>query len=121
MGAVAFLSPVALHAGQLAQGDDSGVSVWRVVLVFLLCTALAVVAIVALKFRLTGTLPALRARLPVRRLQIRESLRTSHQTDLCIIACDGKEILVAISASGTRVLCADLPIADAACRESGGD
>ncbi|MEJ0027180.1 MAG: flagellar biosynthetic protein FliO [Rhizomicrobium sp.] len=39
-----------------------------------------------------------------RRLTILESLRLSHQVDLCIVACDGREILVAAHTQGVQLL-----------------
>ncbi len=93
-------------AQTLGQGGDDGISSWRVALVTLLCLALAVFAAFALKARLGGGwLPAFFAvARPDRRMRLVETLRLSHQIDLCIVACDGREILVAASARGATLL-----------------
>ncbi len=93
-------------AQTLGQGGDDGISTWRVVAVLILCLCLAVFAAVALRARLgSGKLPSFfGAARQARRLQLIETLRLSHQIDLCIVACDGREMLVAASARGARLL-----------------
>jgi flagellar biogenesis protein FliO len=94
-------------AQRLGQGADDGVSMWRVVVALLLCLALAVFAAYALRTRMGG-LPFLSATRPGRRMQLVESLRLSHQIDLCVVACDGQELLVAAGPQGVQLL-KDLP------------
>jgi flagellar biogenesis protein FliO len=99
-------------AQRLGQGADDGISTWRVVAALLLCLGLAVFAAYAMRSRMGG-LPLLSSiRLsgvrPARRMQLVETLRLSHQIDLCIVACDGQQLLVAASTQGATLL-KDLP------------
>ncbi len=99
-----LLSAAPACAQTLGRGADDGISSWRVALVTLLCLALAVFAAFALKARLGG-LPAFFAGArPDRRMRLVETLRLGHQIDLCIVACDGREVLVAASARGATLL-----------------
>jgi flagellar biogenesis protein FliO len=72
-----------------------------------LCLALAVAAAYVLRRRLGGTMPAAVGR--ARRLQLVERLRLSHQTDICLISCDGAEFLVAATPQGAATIAATLP------------
>ena len=110
--AVAALSWQPALAQRLGQGEDDGISLWRVVVALLLCLALAVFAAYAMRSRMGG-LPLLSglfsgARPNRRRLQLVETLRLSHQIDLCVVACDGEELLVAAGPQGVQLL-KDLP------------
>ena len=98
-------------AQTLGQGSDVEISVWRIVATLVLCTMLAVGGAFLLKAR-QGSLP-LGSFLPKqnRRLRLVESLRLGPQADLCIVECDGRELLIAASAQGTRLL-ANLPLAE---------
>jgi hypothetical protein len=89
----------------IGKGGDDGISLWRVVAAFLFCCLLAACAAILLKKRFGGGASLLR--LPFsqdRRLQLVESLRLSHQVDLCLVRCDGDELLVAASAAGVVLL-----------------
>jgi flagellar biogenesis protein FliO len=89
-------------AQRLGQGEGTEVPVWRVIAALLLCLALAVGAAFALRKRLGGGLP-LKAGRP-RRLQLVESLRLSHQTDLCLVECDGTNVLIASTPHGVTLI-----------------
>ena len=112
MLAVALL-PGAAAAQKLGQGGGEEISAWRVVgallLCLLLCLLLALGGAWALKMRMSGgsALPRpLIARLGAqgRRLHLVESLRLGAQVDLCIVSCDGRELLVAASSHGAQLL-----------------
>lgn len=96
-------------AQRLGQGSDDSVSWWRVVAALILCLLLAGAAAVVIKIRLHGHLPSpkaflLRAANQGRRLQLIEALKVSEHIDVCIIACDGKELLVAASPQRADIL-----------------
>ncbi|MEI9997611.1 MAG: flagellar biosynthetic protein FliO [Rhizomicrobium sp.] len=95
-------------AQTLGQGADDGISTWRVIAVLLLCLALAVYAAYVLRARLGGAprfaWPLLSRTKIQRRLQLVETLRLSHQIDLCVVTCDGQDLLVAASAQGVEIL-----------------
>ena len=102
--AAVVLALPAASAQTLGQGAADDISTWRVVAVLLLCLALAVFAALALRARFGGSLPALFAATSGRRLQLVETLRLSHQIDLCVVTCDGQEYLVAATAQGAQIL-----------------
>lgn len=106
--ATAWLLPVAPALAQrLGQGTGAEVPVWRVLGALLLCLALAVAAAYILRRRMNGVMPrSLRG--AERRLQLVETMRLSHQVDLCIVRCDGRELLVAATPHGATALAADL-------------
>ena len=89
-------------AQRLGQGTGTEVPVWRVLGALALCLALAVAAAYLLRRRLGGSLPLTMGR--SRRLQLIETLRLSHQVDICLIRCDGAELLVAASAQGATTI-----------------
>ena len=89
-------------AQRLGQGTGTEVPVWRVLGALALCLALAVAAAYLLRRRLGGSLPLTMGR--SRRLQLIETLRLSHQVDICLISCDGAELLVAASAQGATTI-----------------
>jgi flagellar biogenesis protein FliO len=99
---VLIASPAAAQTiGQAGGGPE--ISIWRVLGALLFCLLLAAGAAFALRTRLKGTLPTLKTGSP-RRMRLIESLRLSHQTDLCIVEVDGEEIIVAASPHGPRFL-----------------
>lgn len=91
-------------AQQLGQASEDGVSLVRVGLALTLCLLLAVGGAVAIKLRSGHAMPLLRREGGNRRLILKESLRISHQIDLCIVSCDGQESLIASSANGAQFL-----------------
>lgn len=89
-------------AQKLGGGGGADVPVWRVLGALLLCLLLAVGAAVALKTRLRGATPIFGdAR---RRLNLVETVRLSHQIDVCLLTCDGREIIVAAGPHGATFL-----------------
>jgi hypothetical protein len=109
---LAFLAIVlgsALIAGQataqtLGQAPEDGVSLWRVAAALLLCLALGVGAVFALRMR-GGRVPPLPVLLRRdRRLQLIEVLRLNQHVDLCLVSCDDRTILLAASLHGVDVL-----------------
>jgi hypothetical protein len=88
----------------LGHGADDGISWWRVIFALLLCVVLAALAAYALKARMGSAFPILAFAKPNRRLRLVETFRLNHQVDICILSCDGREMLVATGPHGTRVL-----------------
>jgi len=91
-------------AQHLGQGTDDGVSAWRVVATLLICVAVAVAAALALKHRMGGGTAQLFVRRKNPRLEMIETLRLRPQIDLCIVACDGEELLLVSSPQGASLL-----------------
>lgn len=89
-------------AQRLGQGESVDVPIWRVVGALLFCLLIAVGAAFLLKRRLHGNVPMVGAR--GRRLQLVETLRLSHQNDICLISCDGVETLVASGSQGLTLM-----------------
>ncbi len=97
-----LLAAAPAFAQRIGQGTGTEVPVWRVLGALALCLALAVAAAYLLKRRLGGSLPLAMGR--ARRLQLLETLRLSHQVDICLVSCDGAEFLVAASAQGATTI-----------------
>lgn len=110
--AVAFFQLSPAFAQTLGQQSDDGISTWRIVASLLLCLVLAVGAAFVLKAK-QGAIPLLSFALRKnnRRLHLIETLRLTHQTDLCIVCCDGQEMLVTTSVHGSAFL-GRLPFAE---------
>jgi hypothetical protein len=105
MAALLLAGPA--FAQRLGQGEGAEVPVWRVLIALLLCLGLAVAAAFVLRRRLGGPGPAGFGR--TKRLQLVETLRLSHQVDLCVVACDGGEFMVAATPHGATLIKPDLP------------
>jgi hypothetical protein len=86
-------------AQKLGHGSDTDVTPWRIFLVLGLCLAVAVTGAFALRWRMQNgtTLPTIMQR----RMRLVERLRLSHQVDLCLVQCDGREFLIATSPRDT--------------------
>lgn len=132
-GSVPFWSSLALAillawpaaAQTLGQGGGTEVHWWRVVGAFIVCVALALGAAFALRRRLNlgaapslfgpsflGMAPKLFGTPPPRRLLLVESLRLTHQVDVCLVRCDGQDFLLAVSQAGVvSVAGGPLPLA----------
>lgn len=102
-------------AQTLGGAVDDGISLWRVVGAFLLCVALGVAAIFALRAR--GGNPQLLS--AGRRLRLVETLRVGRQSHLSIVACDGKELLLLTSEQSAQFV-GRLPLAEADAAPSSG-
>lgn len=93
-------------AQTLGQGQSPDIPVWRVTSALILCVLLALGAAYVLRNRLGGgplwPLPA-QARKD-RRLQLVETLRLSHQVDVCLFRCDDRDYLIAATPHGAVVL-----------------
>ncbi|HWA90267.1 MAG TPA: flagellar biosynthetic protein FliO [Rhizomicrobium sp.] len=101
---VLVLGAAPAFAQALGQGADDGISPWRVFGALLLCSLLAFGGALALRAR-GGALPSFSFPLAKpRRLKLVESLRLSQTASLSIVECDGRELLVATSPEGSRVL-----------------
>lgn len=86
-------------AQTLGQANTPEIAWWRVVAALLLCLALGVAGAYALRARFGGQLPPVGQR-AVRRLRVVENLRIGHQVDICLIACDEAQFIVAASPHG---------------------
>lgn len=116
-GLLALAAQPAL-AQTLGQGTSSDIPWLRLTGALILCLSLAVAGAYALRTRMGGgaALPPVLARLKLpiagltlpeaapRRLQLVETIRLSHQVDVCLIRCDDRQILVAASPQGVVVL-----------------
>ena len=89
-------------AQTLGRGEDIGVSWWRVVLLLVLLTGLALSG-AWIVHRRGGSLRLL-APMGERRLRVIETTRLSPQAHLCIASCDGAEFLIAVTQNGATVL-----------------
>lgn len=95
-------------AQQLGQGGGAEISYWRVFFALLFCLALAAGVIFAMRHRLRGGRPAIADRFRwskwldqgERQIELIETLRLSHQTDICLVTVRGEEMLIAVSAAG---------------------
>lgn len=105
-----FCTPALARA--LGQAPDDDISYVRVVVALLLCLMLAVAGAVVLKARSGAGFPRLNAgRLlqlfapkQSRRLELVETLRVGPQANLCIVRCDGEDLLLASGPEGTELL-----------------
>src|SRR5258708_39176301 len=86
----------------LGQGGGVEIPWWRVGGALALCLALAVGGAFALRTRLGGALPSGAG--PGRRLRLVESVRLSHQTDVCLIRCDLRAFLIASTPQGAVLI-----------------
>lgn len=94
-------SALAQNFGRVA---DDEVSIWRVAAATLACLAVAVAAALFLKYRLNGGGAQFLAGRKRSRLEMVEVLRIKPQIDLCIVACDGEELLMLASPQGASLL-----------------
>ncbi|HYF22974.1 MAG TPA: hypothetical protein VD929_06215 [Caulobacteraceae bacterium] len=111
-------------AQQLGQAQGVDVPLWRVLGALAVCLSLAVGAAVLLRRRLVqgGALPRLGPGLPrlldlrtdqtdARRLELLETVRLSHQTDVCLLRCDGREFILSTSPQGAILVAAPPTVA----------
>jgi flagellar biogenesis protein FliO len=89
-------------AQRLGGAPATDISWWRVVGALIICLALAAGVAFALKTRLRGALPAMKA--DDRQLRLVESLRLSHQIDVCLVECGERRLLIAASPQGATLL-----------------
>jgi flagellar biogenesis protein FliO len=94
--------PAVAAAQRLGQGSGPEIAWWRVAAALFLCLALAAGVAFALRKRIRGGTPLFTA--GPRRLQLVESLRLSHQVDVCIVRCDGRDWLIAATPHGASLL-----------------
>jgi hypothetical protein len=101
--ATALASQAAL-ADRLGQAPDDGPSIWRVAGAFSLCALFAFAGALVLRSR--GGLGALSWLRPAtaRRLTLVESVRLTPQVQLCIVVCDGREMLLTTAPTGAILL-----------------
>jgi flagellar biogenesis protein FliO len=82
--------------------------VWRVAAALAVSLALALTAALVLRKRMGGTAPSLSLLRPPlsggRRLRLVERLRIGAQVELCIVECDGCDLLLAVDGGGAVLL-----------------
>lgn len=100
IAAIAGSSPLA--AQTLGQAPDEGVSAFRVIAVLGLCLLLAAAGALAIRFRLNGNIVPQGLGQGSRRLVLVERLRLSPQVAVCLVRCDDREYLVALSAGAVH-------------------
>ena len=91
-----------LPTAALGQASEVAVPWGRVFGALVICLGLAVGAAFALKYRMGGTLPSMAS--SKRKLRLVESLRLSHQVDICLVACEERRFLIAASPHGAVVI-----------------
>ena len=109
------LPPATALAQTLGKGGGTELPWWRVVGALLFCLLLAAGAAVALKLRTGGRVQLFTALGgDDRRLRLVESIRLSHQVDICVFRFDQREFVVAATPQGALVLASgDAPPATA--------
>lgn len=96
-------------AQTLGQGEATGISLWRVVGALLLCVLVAFLGGLALQWKMTGriglsNLQRMGRYRSSRRLRLIETMRLNQHVDLCLVYCDGRELLIAASGEGAQIL-----------------
>jgi flagellar biogenesis protein FliO len=89
-------------AQTLGQGDDTGVSLWRVLVSLLLIALIGAGALVTIKMR-TGRLK-LWELASDRRLRILEISRITPQSALCLVSLDDHEYMIAVTSGGATLI-----------------
>lgn len=95
---VALLWSYGAMAEQLGQGGGTEISIWRVVAALGLCLALAIGGILALRARLRGSGTLVVAKKG--QLQLVDTLRLSHQVDICVVRYKSCDLVIAIHPQG---------------------
>jgi hypothetical protein len=100
---VFFSQTIAAYGQQLGQGVDDGITPFRIVAALVICMVVAVAGAFAFKAwsRAGRIFQLANGR---RRLQLLETLRISGQNEVCIVVCDGEELLVSSSADGVKLI-----------------
>jgi len=100
------LSSAADAQQHLGGGAPADVSLVRVFLSLFVCLILAGLAILFIRQRYGGRLPAAltRIRSGVSRLRFVESRRIGAQADLCLVECDDQEYLLLMTPGGPLLL-----------------
>jgi hypothetical protein len=99
-----LMSTEVAFAQQLGRGVDDGISTWRVIAALAVCAAVALGAALVMKRRMIGGTALFRGNRGSARLTMVESLRLRPQIDLCIVSCDGDELLIMLSPQGANLL-----------------
>jgi flagellar biogenesis protein FliO len=99
-----LLASTPVLAQKLGQAPDDGISFMRVFAALLLCLAVVVGAAFFLRNRagLSQLVPLLVKRNS--RLRLVESVRLSQHVTLCIVQCDGEDVLLEVSQQGAGML-----------------
>ena len=100
--AAVALSPGLAAAQKLGGAAEADVSWLRVAAALLLCLGLAVAAAVVLRVRLRG--PLIFKTHPAKQLRLIETLRLSHQVDICLVGYDDKQVLLASTSQGALLI-----------------
>ena len=109
-GGLGPLSPGLALAQTLGGGASFEPPLVRLILGLILCSLLAIVVALGLKRVLRGGAPAKSAKLArlfgvaPARIEVLESRRIGPQSDVCMLACDGREYLLVVSSAGAILL-----------------
>ena len=87
-------------------GGDVSVSIWRILAALVICTLVAVAAVLVIRKRGIGSGKPLLAGLPrrVRQIDVVETRRLSAHADISLVRQGGHEYLILLFAGGSRVL-----------------
>jgi len=90
-------------AQKIGMGVDDGISSWRIGFSLVICVVVAVIAAFALRYqmKMRGKSFSLAN---TSRLEVSSRVRLRPDADLCIVSCDGEELLVGVSANGVSLL-----------------
>lgn len=118
LGSLVFAAVPSTVLAQILGGAQAPADIpfWRVTAALVISLGLGFAAALALRGRLRGGLPTVLAKpapllgqvmkkwpqgaAPVRRLQLVETIRISHQVDVCLLRCDDAEFLLAATPQG---------------------
>jgi flagellar biogenesis protein FliO len=109
LAAICLISAPAAAQRLGAGVAEPDIPVWRVLGALVICLMLAGGAAFALRKRLGGAVPAAKGR--ERRLQLVETLRLSHQIDVCLVRCGEDEFMIAATPHGASLIRAPAPAA----------
>ena len=102
ISAAGAMAPVSALAQQLGRGDDTAISLWRVLIGVVLILTLGGTALYLGRGRMKGIV--LWQKDSDRRLKVIETARMAPNTWLCLASCDGKECLLAITAHSVTLV-----------------
>ena len=112
VGPVWFISTGSAWCQTLGQAPETDVSWVRVIAALVLCLGLAVGGAYVMRTRLRGRTTASASQ--GRQLELLETIRLSHQADICLLRFGEARLLVAATAQGVTLLARDPPGATAA-------
>lgn len=102
--AIMVIFPATAWAQTLGQNTDDGISAGRVLAALTFCLLLGAGMVMAIR-KWGGSFKKFHvSQSKIRRLNLRETLRVNAQVQICLVACDDKEMLIAVSPQGVQML-----------------